>query len=81
MPFPRATARRVSEDMPAIATVAKSVLFGDFSFFWIADRSPISVKRLDELYAANGQVGFRLALRTDSKITLGEAIKHIVHPV
>ena len=71
----------VSDDMPAIATVAKSVLFGDFAFYWIADRATITLKRLEELYAANGQVGFRMDLRTDGKVTLGEAIKHIVHPV
>ena len=64
----------------AIATVAKSILFGDFGFYWIADRVGISLLRLDELYAANGQVGFRMFQRTDGKVTLGEAIKHGVHP-
>lgn len=71
----------ISDDVPAIATVAKSVLFGDFAFYWIADRATITLKRLEELYAANGQVGFRMDLRTDGKVTLGEAIKHLVHPV
>lgn len=71
----------VSDDVPAIATVAKSVIFGDFQFYWIADRSRMFLKRLEELYAANGQVGFRLDLRTDGKVILGEAIVHGVHPV
>ncbi len=68
----------VSDDVPAIATGNKTVLFGDFKFYWIADRATLFLKRLEELYAANGQVGFRLDLRTDGKLTLAEAIKHLI---
>ena len=33
--------------------------FGDFGYYWIADRQGRAFQRLNELYAANGQVGFR----------------------
>lgn len=66
----------VSEYMPEMAANAKSILFGDFSYYWIADRQGISFQRLNELYAGNGQVGFRGFLRTDGKLTLSEAIKY-----
>ena len=66
---------RTSAYMPAIAASAKTIAFGDFSYYWIADRQGRSFKRLNELYAANGQVGFRASQRVDGKLILPEAIK------
>lgn len=68
----------VSTAMPAATTGLKSVVFGDLSYYTIADRSGVAVQRLNELYAANGQVGFRAYKRTDGKVTLSSAIKHLV---
>jgi len=53
----------------------KVVLFGNFSYFWIADRGKMSFKRQDELYSNTGQVGFRATKRVDAKLVLPEAIK------
>jgi HK97 family phage major capsid protein len=64
----------ISDAMPTAAISAKSLLFGDFSYYTIADRSPRTFVRLNELYAANGQVGFRGVQRTDGKLTLAEAV-------
>lgn len=61
--------------MPGIAAGAKTIAFGDFSYYWIADRQGRSFKRLNELYAANGQVGFLGSQRVDGKLVLPEAIK------
>ena len=58
---------RTSAYMPAIAADAKTVAFGDFSYYWIADRQGRSFKRLNELYAATGQVGFLASQRVDGK--------------
>lgn len=66
---------RTSAYMPAIAAEAKTIAFGDFSYYWIADRQGRSFKRLNELYAANGQVGFLASQRVDGKLILPEAIK------
>ena len=66
---------RTSAYMPAIAADAKTVAFGDFSYYWIADRQGRSFKRLNELYAATGQVGFLASQRVDGKLVLPEAIK------
>lgn len=68
----------ISHDMATMAASAKSVLFADFSYYWIADRSGRVFKRMDELYAANGQVGFRAHQRVDGKLTLAAAAKLIV---
>lgn len=66
---------RTSAYMPAIAADAKTIAFGDFSYYWIADRQGRSFKRLNELYAATGQVGFLASQRVDGKLVLPEAIK------
>lgn len=67
----------VSEFMPAIATGEKAILFGDFSYYYIGDRDQMSMQRLAELYAANGQVGFRQFKRTDGKLALATAMYHL----
>ena len=64
--------------MPAIATKAKAIAFGDMSFYWVADREGRSFRRLNELYAANGQVGFLSSERVDGKLILPEAVKTLV---
>lgn len=61
--------------MPTLAASAKAVAFGDFKYYWIADRQGRSFKRLNELYAKNGQIGFVGSQRVDGKLVLPEAIK------
>lgn len=63
-----------SQYMPTLTTGNKSVLFGDFSYYWIADRQGRTFKRLNELYAVNGQVGFLGSQRVDAKTILPEAL-------
>ena len=73
---------RIDPDVPAIATVAESVVFGDVARgYWIRDVEGISIKVLNELYAANGQVGFRLHRRTDGDLVDTSAVKIGKHPV
>ncbi len=37
--------------VPAIASAAKTIAFGDFSYYWVADRQGRSFQRLNELYS------------------------------
>ena len=60
---------------PTVAGNALSIAFGDFSNYWIADRSGRTMQRLVELYSTNGQVGFVGTQRVDGKIILSEGIK------
>lgn len=64
-----------SSFMPAMEAGAKSVLFGDLSYYWVADRQGRSFRRLGELYAPTGQVGFLATQRVDGKLVLPEAVK------
>jgi HK97 family phage major capsid protein len=60
---------------PELAAGNRPLLFGDFSYYWIADRESRSFKRLNELYAANGQIGFLASQRVDGMLMLKEAVK------
>lgn len=61
--------------VPAIASAAKTIVFGDLSYYWVADRQGRVFKRLNELYAVTGQVGFVATQRVDGKLILPEAVK------
>lgn len=64
-----------SSYVPTIAAGAKTIAFGDFSYYWIADRQGRIFKKLNELYAATDQTGFVATQRVDGKLVLAEAIK------
>ena len=63
-----------SSYVPTIAAGAKTIAFGDFSYYWIADRAGRNFKKLTELYAANDQTGFVATQRVDGKLILPAAI-------
>lgn len=69
------------EDMAALGSSTKPLVYGDFKHFNILDRTGISIQRLNERYADNGQVGFKCWFRTDSTLEVTEAIKHALCPV
>lgn len=69
----------INEKMPDLGTGNKFMAFGDFNYFTIADRGTIEIKRLEELYAGNGQIGWRVGKRFDSKVTQSEAIKYMAN--
>ncbi len=61
-----------SVNIPVIAASAKVGVFGNLAeCYKIADRSGFEFKVLNELYAANGQVGFRGTGRTDGRALFG----------
>lgn len=64
-----------SSAMPAFAKNSVPCAFGDFSRYQIADRGGISVMRLNELFAGNGLVGFRVFKRVDAQLLDTNAIK------
>lgn len=66
---------KTSAYIPTLGAGAKAIAFGDFKYYWVADRQGRSFQRLNELYAANGQVGFKATQRVDGKLILPEAIK------
>lgn len=69
----------VSEGATAPAPTAKSIVFGDLSFYTIVDRLGIVMQRLNELYAANGQVGFKFMARNDADLVDPRAFTSFTH--
>ena len=53
----------------------RAVLFGDLSYYWIAWRAGMNFQRLDELYAADNNVGLKADVRLDGQLTSSEAVK------
>ncbi|MCF7936923.1 MAG: phage major capsid protein, partial [Synergistales bacterium] len=68
-----------AEDMDDTMTSGDStfVLF-DPSMYWIVDRGATYMQRLNELYAANGQIGFRGFRRMDGHLVFAEAAQKLV---
>jgi len=61
--------------VPEMEAGAKALVFGDYSYYWIADRQSRTFQRLNELFATTGQVGFIATQRVDGKLILPEAVK------
>ena len=66
---------KTSSYMPAVEAGNKTLLFGDMSYYWIADRVGRTFRRLNELYARTDQVGFLTTQRVDGKLILPEAVQ------
>ena len=67
----------ISNDMPDADSGKKPILFGDLSYYWIIDRSPVSMKVLQELFAAKNQVGYLCNEYLDARLIRSEAVKVI----
>ncbi|WP_254513884.1 phage major capsid protein [Anatilimnocola floriformis] len=52
-------------------------IFGDFSYYWIADRGTMDVQRLVELYAATGEIGFIAERYLDGAPVIEEAFARV----
>lgn len=61
--------------MPGIESGRKAIAFGDFSYYWVIERQPLTVKVLNEKYSLEGQIGFAAFERLDAKLIIPESIK------
>lgn len=66
----------VNQDMPALGTSAKSILFGDFSHYFVRRVAGVQVLRLTERYADFNQTGFLAFQRWD-----GNLVDAGTHPI
>lgn len=58
----------INQDMATMTISAKSILYGDFSKYWIRDVRDFTLLRLDERYAEFLQVSFLAFMRTDGDL-------------
>lgn len=68
----------INQDVPVMAANAKSILFGDFSYYKIRDVMDVSLFRFtDSAYTKLGQVGFLAWMRSGGQfVDFGGAVKH-----
>ena len=67
----------ISEYMPNAESDSKPIAFGDFSYYWVIGRSPVSVKTLSEKFALHDQIGYLAFEFLDGKLIRSEAVKVI----
>lgn len=67
----------ISEYMPDAAEGTKPIAFGDFSYYWVVDRKPVSLRVLVELFAEVGQIGYLAYKFLEGKLIRKNAIKVI----
>lgn len=67
----------ISEYMPDIETGTKPIAFGDFSYYWIVGRKPVTVRTLLEKFVLYDQIGYLAFEFLDGKLVRNEAIKVI----
>lgn len=67
-----------SEFMPDAEADKKPIAFGDFSYYWVINRSPISMRTLTEKFALLSQIGYLAFEFIDGKLIRPEAIK-VIH--
>ena len=67
----------ISEYMPGAESGKAPILFGDFSYYWIVLRSPVSVRTLREKFVTLDQTGYLAFEFLDGKLIRREAIKAI----
>lgn len=68
----------LSEYAPSTFTTGLYVaLYGDLSWYWTAIMQSFVFSRLNELYIANGQIGFRTKMWADGMPVLEEAFKRV----
>lgn len=65
----------ISYDMPSAEAGNVPVLFGDFSYYWIIQRHPVSVKLLKEHYIMQSQYGYLATEFLDGKLVRKDAVK------
>jgi HK97 family phage major capsid protein len=71
----------VNQDVATMAASAKSILYGDFSYYTIRDAMDVEMFRFtDSAYTKLGQVGFLAWMRSGGNlIDVGGAVKSFVN--
>lgn len=66
----------LTDGVPAIATAVKTVVYGNWYYYALCERRGMGVRRLNELYAGTGQVGFLATVRVGGVTLLAEAFQY-----
>ena len=67
----------ISEFMPSAEPGKKPIAFGDFSYYWVILKKPVSVRAIKEKFVVYDQIGYLAFEFLDGKLIRSEAIKVI----
>ena len=70
----------LNSNAAGVTASAKSLLFGNFNYMGFVTNRGLRVKRLNELYAGNGQVGILATYRFGCEVLQAEAFQYATHP-
>lgn len=70
----------INNAMPSAATGMKPIAFGDFSYYWIVDRMPLSVRALYEKFINTQHIGYLAIEYLDGVLSRRDAIKVVQMP-
>ena len=62
--------------MPAVSAESRPVLYGDFSSYLVREM-PLEVRRYRERFVEFGQIGLSAFVRTDGKLAVPSAVRHL----
>lgn len=65
----------ISNHMPSAASGAKPIVFGDFKYYWVVERQPLSIRVLHEKYSFADKIGYFGMETLDGCLIRAEAIK------
>ena len=65
----------ISNDMPDEEEGETPIVFGDFSYYWIIDRSPVSVQTLKEKFVTLDQIGYLAMEFLDGRLIRRDALQ------
>lgn len=67
----------ISNYMPSAKSGSMPIVFGDFSYYWVVGRKPLSVRALQEKFALYNQIGYLGVEFLDGKLIRREAMKAV----
>jgi HK97 family phage major capsid protein len=66
----------LSDSAVAIATTAKTIMFGNWNYYGLVERRGLTISRNPYLYQANGQIGIFCSVRFGGAVLQAEAFKY-----
>ena len=70
----------LNSNVANIAASAKSLMFGNFNYMGFVTNRGLRIRRLNELYAGNGQIGILATYRFGCAVLQAEAFQYATHP-
>ena len=67
----------ISEFMPDISAGSKPIAFGDFSYYWVVCKKPVTVRTLKEKFVTLDQIGYLAFEFLDGRLIRPDAVKVI----